>query len=97
MPNILPIIAANSAIQASNNAMHASNSIDLSNNQSDCIKAISNIGSTTYQNICSGSASIVPWGSADWIGVGVMGLMTALLLALIGVFIKVVVKDMFFN
>jgi hypothetical protein len=43
--------------------------LDLSNVQitKDCIKQISNIGSTTYQNICNGTNSVVPWGTLDWI------------------------------
>lgn len=31
-----------------------------------CIKQISNWGSTTYQNICTGSTVIVPAGTFDW-------------------------------
>lgn len=33
----------------------------------DCIQSINNIGSTTYQNICNGSSSVVGWGSGDWV------------------------------
>ena len=31
-----------------------------------CLKQISNIGSTTYQNICTGELSVVMWGTTDW-------------------------------
>ena len=31
----------------------------------DCIKSVSNIGSTTYMNICTGASSVVPWGTVD--------------------------------
>jgi len=37
-------------------------------NNSECIHSISNVGSTTYVNICSNTQNVVPWGSADWIG-----------------------------
>lgn len=33
-----------------------------------CYKTINNIGSTTYQNICDGSAKTVVWGTGDWVG-----------------------------
>ena len=33
----------------------------------ECLKAISSIGYTTYQNICTGQAIQVPWGGLDWL------------------------------
>ncbi len=45
--------------------------MELNLNAAECIKAISNIGETTYRNICTGTEAVVPWGSADWFnGVG---------------------------
>lgn len=41
------------------------NTINL--NSAECIKEVRNIGNTVYQNICDGTSSVVPWGSADWI------------------------------
>jgi len=32
-----------------------------------CLKTINRIGSTTFQNICNGQVSSVPWGGVDWI------------------------------
>jgi hypothetical protein len=32
-----------------------------------CLKEVSNIGSTVYQNICTGTSSIVIWGGLDWV------------------------------
>lgn len=32
-----------------------------------CVKEITNIGSTTYQNICNGNVNIVPWGVGEWL------------------------------
>lgn len=31
-----------------------------------CLKEVSNIGSTTYQNICTGQSAVVAWGTQDW-------------------------------
>lgn len=44
--------------------------MDLNVNSAECIKGISNIGSTTYQNICNGTSSVVNWGIGDWIMIG---------------------------
>ena len=41
--------------------------MDLNLNSADCIKKVSNIGSTIFTNICNGTHVIVPWGSSDWI------------------------------
>lgn len=34
-----------------------------------CLKSISNFGSTTYQNICTGQTYSVGWGGLDWVGI----------------------------
>lgn len=39
---------------------------NLNQNVADCLKSISDIGKTVYQNVCNGTQSIVPWGTADW-------------------------------
>jgi len=36
-------------------------------NLNECFKEVSNIGSTTYQNICDGTSQVVPWGSMMWV------------------------------
>lgn len=36
-------------------------------NFNECIKSVSNIGSTTYMNICTGKNVDVPWGMADYV------------------------------
>ena len=46
--------------------------INANLNNADCIKSINNIGSTTYQNICNGTHSVVPWGSGDVLTVVIM-------------------------
>lgn len=48
----------------------------------DCIQSINNIGSTTYQNICNGNISTVPWGSIDWIIVSVVVIFTTCFIGL---------------
>ena len=45
---------------------------DLNLNLSACLKEINNIGSTTYQNVCNNTQSVVPWGTADWAGAGLI-------------------------
>ena len=32
-----------------------------------CLKSINNFGKTTYQNICTGQVTVVPWGALEWI------------------------------
>lgn len=39
-----------------------------------CLKQINNIGSTTYQNICTGESTTVLWGNSNWIGVVMLSL-----------------------
>jgi len=58
--------------------------IDLNQKQQNletCLKSISNFGSTTYQNICTGGFEKVVWGSSDWV------FYTTLLIVLIGVYV----------
>jgi hypothetical protein len=51
-----------------------------------CLKATTNFGGTIYTNICTGTQSVIPWGTADWalgvfllvIGVGVVTLLVGL-------------------
>lgn len=31
-----------------------------------CLKTINNIGSTIHQNICTGEAVTIQWGTLDW-------------------------------
>jgi hypothetical protein len=55
-----------------------------------CLKEISHIGGTTYQNICTGENVFVPWGTLDWIvvlGLGLLGLVS------LGIFIKTIVSS----
>jgi hypothetical protein len=59
--------------------------MDINQNVAMCIVKANNIGSTAVHNICSGTSSVVPWGSADWVAVlGLSGLIATCLLALAG-------------
>lgn len=41
----------------------------------DCVHSVSNIGSTTFQNICNGTSDVVIWGALDWLGfIAVVGM-----------------------
>lgn len=33
----------------------------------ECLKATSHIGGTTWHNVCNGAVNYVPWGMGDWI------------------------------
>lgn len=48
-----------------------------------CLKTVSNIGSDTYQNICTGQSAVVQWGVGDWF--------TAMFVASFGVLIVVII------
>mgnify|MGYP007023449488 FL=1 len=55
-----------------------------------CLKTISNFGSTTYQNICTGDSYIVSWGSIDWMK---YIFMAVILLAMFSFFVKLLVSE----
>jgi len=40
-------------------------------NIESCLKTITDIGRTTYQNICTGELVTVPWGHVDYILLGI--------------------------
>lgn len=46
--------------------------LNLNQNSTQCIKTISRFGEAVYQNICSGHAITVPWGSLDWVGMVIL-------------------------
>lgn len=41
--------------------------MQVSLDQQLCLQEINNIGSTTYQNVCNGQLTTVPWGVGDWL------------------------------
>ena len=45
--------------------------LDLSTQQ--CLREVNNIGETVVMNICNGTQTVVPWGTADWFAVSLMG------------------------
>lgn len=34
----------------------------------ECLKAITGLGKTSYQNVCNGNFHTVPWGLGEWFG-----------------------------
>lgn len=48
---------------------------DMNLNHADCLRSVSDFGSTTVHNICSGATHTVPWGSADWAFALVVGML----------------------
>lgn len=63
--------------------MDTETTVSLNQNYSDCQRAITNIGSTTYQNICNGTEAVVPWGVLDWVAAVIVA---AVVISLIGIF-----------
>ena len=58
-----------------------------------CLKSIHGFGVTTYQNICTGAITSVPWGTLDWIiTLGLLGISGAILL-LIGMFVAMAMSE----
>lgn len=61
---------------------------NLNLNIAECLIPTRDIGGTIVHNICSGSSSAVPWGSAEWLGfyvtIGLGGVALAFLAGVIG-------------
>ena len=60
---------------------------ELDFNYSECIKAKSNLTSTTYVNVCNGKRTEVSYGSLDYIGFILVG---ALIVSIIIMIIAVI-------
>lgn len=58
----------------------------------ECMKATSHFGSTTYVNVCTGKSTEVVWGGMDWVAAIGVTIFVGLLIALLGYFVKTV-KD----
>ena len=43
-----------------------------------CLKSINNVGSTTYENICTNQNYTVAWGGMDWFCFLFVGVLTIL-------------------
>ena len=70
------------------------NQHDVALNQTACIHAITNWGATTYQNICSGTLTVVPWGTMDYLfGIGVIGL-AAFIAVVLTAAIYIIISDL---
>ncbi len=46
---------------------------DTNINLAMCLKSQMNIGEEIVHNICNGTISVVPWGTADWIAAVFIG------------------------
>lgn len=67
--------------------MEAETTVSLNQNYSECLKAINNLGSTTYQNVCNGTETVVPWGVMDWVTMVGIATITIGVIAVIGTMI----------
>lgn len=44
---------------------------EISLNHADCLREVRDFGVTTVHNICTGTATDVPWGNVEWmLGIG---------------------------
>jgi len=67
--------------------------MELNLNSVGCIKEVYNIGNTVYQNICTGTQSVVNWGTAYWVGGIVLGLVIVAVVFLLGALIFLITRD----
>lgn len=65
---------------------------ELNFNYNQCVKEINNIGSTTYQNICNGTLTTVPWGTANYLSSFFMGLIVLVVVVLM-IGLVIMIKD----
>lgn len=45
-----------------------SRDLTINQNVAKCLRDVSNLGSTTVYNACTGTHTVVQWGFFDWIG-----------------------------
>ena len=60
----------------------------------ECLKAIHNVGSTVYQDICHGTLTSVPWGGIDWLVFVGLSLLALATLSVLAVFSFMVWSDL---
>lgn len=64
-------------------------------NTAECLRSISDFGSTRIQNICDGTMTVVPWGTADWAGAIFLMALGLFIIIVFGSMIKMMVFDDF--
>lgn len=52
-------------------------------NAAECLRDVTQFGSTQIHNVCSGAVTTVPWGLSEWATTSLLGLLA---LMIIGVF-----------
>lgn len=67
--------------------------VDLNINAAQCMKTASHFGFERVHNICAQTVTDVPWGSADWVGLGAIAVLAVLLLVLFGALAAMIVRD----
>lgn len=65
--------------------MNTDKSIDISQNVTQCLRAVSDFGGTSYINVCNGAESFVPWGTWDWAGAIILLFIGSVMALMIGV------------
>lgn len=61
-------------------------------NLAECLRSVSEIGSTTVVNVCTGAEAVVPWGSLDWLGFGLISAVAAAMIVLFVVLVVALVR-----
>lgn len=60
--------------------MVTKNDGDVTMNMTDIFRTKSDIGSSTVYNLRTGEVRVVPWGTLDWLGAAVGGLVSSVVL-----------------
>ena len=64
--------------------------MNINANISECVKKVEGIGSDTYQNICTGSKAVVPWGAIAWIDIFTLGIVLVAIMLIMTAFIRII-------
>lgn len=68
---------------------------NLNLNHADCLRTVNNIGGQVVKNICNGTETTVPWGSADWVSAAAISGLVAVMVVILIVCVVMAVRMMF--
>lgn len=68
--------------------------IDLNVNAAQCMKTASHFGFERVHNVCTQTVTDVPWGSADWAGLGVVAVLAVFVMAVFAALAAMIVSDL---
>jgi len=67
--------------------------INANINSAECMVQKTNLGSSTFVNICNGNEIIVPWAFGDWLVASILGVFITALVIAVWAFVYYVVLD----